>query len=346
MGFLRRLLFGNTSEEAPKSVDQAKKQEIIATTTPPAASPAKPEAAAIAEELEEYATRPLGIKDAETPPPPVEAIEQDKTVRIDEDTTMSAATGYVHLGQMSDVGLVRTNNQDAALSFYARSDSVEPRPTFGLFVVADGMGGHVDGEKASAITTRVLTSYVINEIYLPLHNGGPKPDQPPHTELLVKGVQTANKEVIKQVDDGGTTVTAALVVGNWIHIAHVGDSRAYLINADGIEQITRDHSVVQRLIELDQLTPAEAVNHPRKNVLYRALGQNEALEVDIFTRRLTPNSHILICSDGLWGLLEEKDLYEQSMNILDPQKACEKLVELANIQGGIDNITAILLNVH
>jgi protein phosphatase len=107
--------------------------------------------------------------------------------------------------------------------------------------------------------------------------------------------------------------------------------------------LTRDHSLVQRLIELDQLTPAEAAEHPNKNMLYRALGQNEAIEVDTLTRRLPPKSRLLLCSDGLWNQVDEKDIVDIVKQTSNPQEACNKLIALANKRGGIDNVSVILL---
>jgi serine/threonine protein phosphatase PrpC len=258
---------------------------------------------------------------------------------------ITAKNDHIVFGQATDVGMVRSNNQDSALSFFFTSHSAEERPDFGLFVVADGMGGHEDGEKASAITTRVVAAHITNSIYMPILSEGDDVERPPITEALVSAVQKANSQVINTVPNGGTTATAVAVIGDLAYIAHVGDTRAYLITKDNIEQITRDHSLVQRLIELDQLTPEDAANHPQKNVLYRALGQNESLEVDTLTRRLPPSSRVLLCSDGLWGLVKEREIFEIATNNPNPQEACDKLVALANTRGGVDNITAILLRV-
>lgn len=246
-------------------------------------------------------------------------------------------------GQSSDVGRVRNNNQDSSFMFFSTSTSVDEYPDFGLFIVADGMGGHHDGEKASAITTRVLSAQIMQNVYLPLVSGERAKEPAPVTEALIAAVRKANLEVIRQVPEGGTTVTAVTVIGDLAHVVHVGDSRAYIITTDGVDQITRDHSLVQRLIELDQLTPEEAQSHPQANVLYRAIGQSDTLEVDAITRRLPQNARVLICSDGLWGQIDEKEIFETVMNIPDPQRATEKLVELANKRGGKDNTTVILL---
>jgi PPM family protein phosphatase len=321
---LFRRIFGKTSEEMVSNDKVA--AEKAAEEVAPQVNGLDPE------------TRPVTA----TPVPIAEGVTQP----LNPEALISTYTNeHIAFGQATDVGLVRNNNQDSALSFFFTSRSMEEKPDFGLFVIADGMGGHMEGERASAITVRVLAAQVTNSIYLPILSGTNDADQTPAAEALVSGIQKANTEVIQQVPDGGTTVTAVVVIGDLAYVAHVGDSRAYFVTPDGVEQITRDHSLVQRLIELGQLTEDEAAEHPQKNVLYRALGQNETLEVDIWKRRLTSNSRILLCSDGLWGLVEEREIYEIVMNSADPQQACDKLVALANTRGGTDNITAILLKV-
>lgn len=260
---------------------------------------------------------------------------------------VSIRTGNEHLsfGQASDIGMMRTNNQDSAFSFYTTFRSVDDRPDFGLFVVADGMGGHHDGEKASAVTAQTFAAEVVSTVYIPLLNGNREQSGVPMSEVLEAAVQKANAKVIELVPDGGTTITAVTIIDDLAYIVHVGDSRIYLISKDGIEQVTRDHSLVQRLIELDQLTPEEAAEHPQRNVLYRALGQNESLEVDTITRRLPPNSRLLLCSDGLWNQVPDHEINAVAMAHSDPQDACEQLIALANSRGGADNVTTILLHI-
>lgn len=249
-------------------------------------------------------------------------------------------------GQLSDVGMVRSNNQDAMYSLIASSSTSDDLVDVGLFVVADGMGGHHDGEKASAITARIVARNVLNEIVLGLLDQAmDDPDRPSISEVLRQAVQTANDTVTQEIPEGGTTVTIAVIMGDLAYIAHVGDSRAYLITEDGIEQITRDHSLVQRLIELDQLTLEEAAEHPQRNVLYRAIGQSETLDVDAITRRLPPRSRLVLCSDGLWNLVSEQTIHETVLRFGNPQEACSKLVDMANERGGPDNITVILVQV-
>ena len=250
----------------------------------------------------------------------------------------------VVFGQLSDVGMVRSNNQDAMFSMLSAGTSTDDLPDFGLFVVADGMGGHQEGERASAITTRIVARHVLNEIFMALLNQQMNdPDRPSIASILTAAVQEANDSVTEEIPEGGTTATTAIVLGDLAYIAHVGDSRAYLITDDRIEQITRDHSLVQRLIELDQLTPDEALDHPQRNVLYRAIGQSESLDVDAITRRLPPNAHLLLCSDGLWNMVPEETIVQHVAKYDDPQMACNELVKLANERGGPDNITVILV---
>lgn len=276
----------------------------------------------------------------------VASLADSATRQLPLETVIASRNAHVVFGQSTDVGMVRTNNQDAMLSLYYSSCSVDTHPDFGLFIVADGMGGHHDGEKASAIVVRNVAHHVVNNIFLPmLTNTDGDFDRPPLTESLTEAIQSANAEVIAEVPDGGTTVTAVALVGDLAYFAHVGDSRAYLITKDSMEQMTRDHSLVQRLIELGQLTPEEAQDHPQQNVLYRAIGQSESLEVDALARRLPPNSSLLICSDGLWGVVEEDIILKIIRENPYPQNACDKLVAMANTMGGKDNITAIMLHV-
>jgi serine/threonine protein phosphatase PrpC len=302
---------------------------------------------------DEAETVPVGNPDMDTRPQNMDlsmvneiAEDDGKTRPLAIETIVSTRNDHLIFGQSTDVGMVRTNNQDAVLSFYFTSRSSEERPDFGLFLVADGMGGHHDGEKASSETIQTVATEVTQNIYLPIiSNEFNEKHNTSITEMLISAVQKANQQVIAHIPDGGTTLSGVMVIRDLAYIVHVGDSRIYIVTKDGIEQVTRDHSLVQRLIELDQLTYEEALEHPQKNVLYRALGQNESLEVDAITRRLPPASRILICSDGLWNLVQDEDICEIVMNNDNPQVACDKLVALANTRGGTDNITTVLLHV-
>lgn len=312
----------NNNDAPPESSENTLQDEIDPTTQPVAIDQIQAQ-----RNIADSVTRPLHT--------------DQRTLSFDPDTLTTNEN--LSFGQTSDVGRVRSNNQDSMLSVLIASRSVEEHPDFGLFIVADGMGGHHDGEKASAIVVRVLTTEIMNTIYMPILTGDE--DAMPITEALVSALHNANRQVIAHVPEGGTTATAVLVIGNLAHLVHVGDSRAYIVTHDNIEQITRDHSLVQRLIELNQLTREEADHHPQKNVLYRAIGQNDQLEVDTSTRRLPENSRLLLCSDGLWGLIEENEIREIIMSAPNPQTASDKLISLANARGGTDNITAIIVKV-
>jgi serine/threonine protein phosphatase PrpC len=262
------------------------------------------------------------------------------------ESALTSPNQHVLFGHSSDVGMVRAGNQDALLTFFAAQSDAQSVPDFGLFVMADGMGGHHDGERASAIAAQVFAEQVTRRIYLPMLLQDADTEAPPLVEILIESVKTANDMVVKAVPEGGTTITAVALIGDLAYLAHVGDSRAYLITHEyGMEQVTRDHSLVQRLIELDQLTVEEAAQHPQKNVLYRALGQSEHLEVDLVTRRLPAQSYLLLCSDGLWNMVPETAIQTIVLDTKSPQAACDRLIAAANEYGGVDNISAILLHI-
>ncbi|MBE2182953.1 MAG: protein phosphatase 2C domain-containing protein [Anaerolineae bacterium] len=311
------------SREAPTPAEtvvlRLDKDETPATT--PRATAPLPSTGELAISLVDSATRPL---------------PQDVVLEFSPLT-------HVAFAQATDIGRTRTNNQDTAFTFFASSRSVDEIPDFGLFIVADGMGGHQDGEKASAIAARVVASQVLNSMYLPIVSKQNKTNDVPIAESLANAIQKANVEAMSLVPEGGTTLSSVVLIGDRAYIAHVGDSRIYLFHHGVLEKLTRDHSLVQRLIELDQITIEEAADHPQKNVLYRALGQNEIIDVDTLTKRLPQGSMMLLCSDGLWNQVTDREISEVISRIHDPQEACQKLISLANAQGGIDNVTVILL---
>nr|HID14519.1 Stp1/IreP family PP2C-type Ser/Thr phosphatase [Anaerolineae bacterium] len=248
------------------------------------------------------------------------------------------------VGWATDAGEVRRHNEDTALIITAAHDGDYALPAFGLFVLADGMGGHQAGEIASSLAARSVAHHIMRQFYLPTLVGQEHDaNQPALNEILVDAVRTANSAVADQVPGGGTTLTCALVLGPRAYIAHVGDSRAYIVTGEGLDQITHDHSLVDRLVELGQLTRDEAAIHPQKNVLYRAVGQSGALEVDIYVRTIPHGGRLLLCSDGLWSMVSEAEMANIVTTSPSLQSACESLVAAANRAGGRDNITAILV---
>jgi len=247
-------------------------------------------------------------------------------------------------GSAQSNGKQRDHNEDAlfALSTILASDSTSI--PFGLFIIADGMGGHQHGEVASGVAIRAMASYVIHKLFVPMYSLNRETPDESLQEILQAGVLEAHQAILKEATGGGTTLTTALIVGSQLMISHVGDSRAYAIHPDGrIHVITRDHSLVKRLEELGQITSSEAAVHPQRNVLYRALGQGEPFEPDVTTYPLPHNGHVLLCSDGLWGVISEKDIIETIRSSTSLQQACHQMVEIANNAGGPDNISVILV---
>jgi protein phosphatase len=159
--------------------------------------------------------------------------------------------------------------------------------------------------------------------------------------VLVAAIERANTLVLEAAPEGGTTLTAALIMGNNAYIAHVGDTRAYFINNDGIKQITEDHSLAQRLKDIGQATQDQITQV--EHVLYRAIGQGSAIEVDTYMQHLPPGTSMLLCSDGLWKGIDDDEILKEIVNSsVTPQEACEQLVALANKNGGEDNITGVI----
>jgi len=278
-------------------------------------------------------------------PPPTPAMMSTRPLPSLE-SVLGPTDQSLVMAHASDIGKRRDNNQDAVLTFHCSSVSSYDLAGFGLCIVADGMGGHLDGEKASAMAVQTIAQQVIDDIYIPiLQRTMDDPDRPPIVDLLRNPVQKANRLIYESMPEAGTTVTAAAIMGSMAYIAHVGDSRAYLITQHQIDRITRDHSLAERLVELGQLTPEEADGHTQAHVLYRAVGQADEIEVDTLIRRLVPGSYLLLCSDGLWGQVPREVIHSTVLENDDPQVACDRLISLANGAGGPDNITAVLVKV-
>jgi protein phosphatase len=247
------------------------------------------------------------------------------------------------VGTGESVGKQRDHNEDTLFVLNAILAGTSEGIPFGIFLVADGMGGHQFGEVASGIAARTMAGYLVQKLYFPFFSPKPETQAESFQEIMRNAILEAQQAVIKEVPGGGTTLTAAFVLGEQATLAHVGDSRAYLIYPDGrMQAITRDHSLVKRLIELGQITEKEANVHPQRNVLYRAVGQGEPFEPDVSTFPLPHPGYLMLCTDGLWGVLTELEIYRIINNAPNPSMACHELVEAANAAGGPDNISVIL----
>jgi protein phosphatase len=206
------------------------------------------------------------------------------------------------------------------------------------------MGGHQYGEVASGMAARATAEALIKKLYSPLLGVRPETQSESLQEIVENAVMEAQQVVVRKAPGGGTTLTTALVIGDQITFAHVGDSRAYFIYPNGeVEVITQDHSLVNRLIQLGQLTKEEAAVHPQKNILYRAIGQNDPFRPDIKTISFPRNCTLMICSDGLWGVIKEQEIPKVIYSASSLTEACHLLVEAANAAGGPDNISVLLV---
>jgi serine/threonine protein phosphatase PrpC len=261
-----------------------------------------------------------------------------------EATNISQGGLSLLVGKGSHIGKKREHNEDAFFTLECTLKQNGEIMPFGLFIIADGMGGHQAGDVASALATRVVAHSLMRQVYLPfLRDEEKDSSRRPINEALIEALSEASLTVYEAVPDAGSTLTAALIIGTHAYIGHVGDSRAYLVTEKGLQQITQDHSLVARLIELGQATPEEAMTHPQRNVLYRALGQRGSMEVDTYFQLLPTGSRLLLCSDGLWGAVPESEMAAIIAAAPSPQTACRKLIEAAITHGGDDNITAILI---
>jgi len=241
------------------------------------------------------------------------------------------------------VGRQRELNEDSIFTFATVIAGNSSNPPLGLFIIADGMGGHQYGEIASNTAIRSISGYVMKKFHNSLFTIPTQPVDESLQEIIQAGIMEAQRAVLREAPGSGTTVTAALVLGQQLTIAHVGDSRAYLLyNHQRMEAITRDHSLVRRLEELGQITAAEAAVHPQRNVLYRAIGQGENLESDVTTTPFPIGGYLLICSDGLWGVVPDEEMLRIVYTTPNIQSACQELVAAANAAGGPDNISVIL----
>jgi len=265
----------------------------------------------------------------------LQAIVNNQNPRYDLQQLISAG------GQ--SVGKQRELNEDSLLALTSTMAGNSGNLPFGLYIIADGMGGHQFGEVASNAAIRTVAGYVLRKFHSYLFQLKTDTMDESFQEIMLAAVSEAQRAIQREAPGSGTTLTAALVLGQQITVAHVGDSRAYFVYPDGrIEAITRDHSLVKRLEELGHISPEEAENYPHRNVLYRALGQGEILEPDIFTIAFPQPAYLMICSDGLWGVVSEQDLVRSINEAPNLQRACQNLVTAANAAGGPDNISVVL----
>ena len=285
----------------------------------------------------------------EIPTVPIQKIENSQegaaasTTAATFTKTVPLEMSQLKVGCAQSIGKQRDHNEDSLFTLTTNLSGEQNRTIIGLYIVADGMGGHKHGELASDLAVRTISTQILRKLIVSLLNPIPSSPADPIQEMMQDSVQEAHRTIMKHAPGGGTTVTAMLVLHEQATIVHVGDSRAYSVTSEGnMSTLTRDHSLVMRKMELGLLTAEEAATHPERNVLYSALGQGEPF-IDITTFPLPKSGGILICSDGLWSVVPEDEISHILASAPDPQTASQLLVNAANEHGGPDNITAVLI---
>lgn len=245
---------------------------------------------------------------------------------------------HIEIGFLTDVGQKRDHNEDNYYVFSTASD-FETRGM--LFGVADGMGGHAGGEFASRIAVDALGKYYTTEA-----------DQGAVLPALESCITEANSLIYSQAKTSpvlkgmGTTLTAAVLADKTLRLAQVGDSRGYRIRDMTIQQLTNDHSLVAEQIRQGIISETEAASHPAKNIITRALGTKAKVDIDFYSFELEPDDRILLCSDGLHGVVGESEILSLVLQAESSPEACKKLIAKANENGGPDNVTVIVVHNH
>ncbi len=206
-----------------------------------------------------------------------------------------------------------------------------------LFVVADGMGGHKAGDFASSYAVEVLLSTIRED-----ENSNP-------VKIIRAAIENANTQLLREASDNetmsgmGTTMVLVTIVGHYAYVANVGDSRLYLVDENKISQITKDHSLVEEMVRMGEISRDDARNHPDKNIITRALGAGRDVDVDFFDIRLTPGDILLLCSDGLSNMVPDEDIRQVIRTSETLEETGRRLVSMANDNGGRDNIAVVLV---
>lgn len=264
----------------------------------------------------------------------------------------------LHAAAGTDTGRLRDLNQDTVLAFVRPPEMGEP---LGLFIVADGMGGHQAGEVASQLavnTIRKELAFMLDQddstatvLLSPPNN---EDDSPSKSETLARrlklAVEDANSAIYDYAQSNpntagnlGCTVTCAIVSGNTLVIANVGDSRTYRMSHGVLSQLTSDHSYVWDLVQEGHILSEEIYDHPHRNVITRALGSQEQVPVDLLTDELEPGDRLLLCSDGVWEMIRDQHEIAELLQVDKLDTAVNQLVEKANYYGGTDNIGVVVV---
>jgi serine/threonine protein phosphatase PrpC len=249
----------------------------------------------------------------------------------------------IQCGARTDLGRVRKNNED----------SYQIEPALNLYVLSDGMGGEAHGEVASKLAVETVVTHcqqAENSREIPIF-GDLLPGVTERTNRLNSAIHLANRKVFDMAEANpeqrgmGATIVAAWIDGQRLSLAHVGDSRAYLLRAGSFDQLTADHSLVAEKVRVGILTQQEADASELQSVLTRAVGTSSEVQVDVDEQMLLVGDYLLLCSDGLTRMVTDPEIASTLLTSTSAQEAADRLVELANDYGGVDNVTAIVIRV-
>ena len=244
---------------------------------------------------------------------------------------MSKALGITSAGR-TDVGVIRSGNEDNYLMV----------PDRGVYIVADGMGGHAAGEVASEMAVRIIARELGDLSSVSDSTAAERV----RTSIMQANSAIFERTLSEQDKRGmGTTATAMVLLGGNYLIGQVGDSRAYVLRDGALTQVTKDHSYVQEQVDAGYLSPEEARTHPYSNVITRCVGANVDVAPDVYSGALRPGDVYLLASDGLTGMIEDEDLHRMMLRAVDPQQLADELVDEANRRGGLDNVTVIVIRI-
>lgn len=308
-------------------------------------------------ELDTRPELPATHSEAETATPERVFAWQGRRYQVSEievERTRFPSGPHVTIVGMSHVGLTRAGetNEDSFGSLALNLAQDSRRQPLAIAIVADGLGGHASGQDASRLAVRFfmdrLTRTLVEHVVAPLGSTLP-PDEGVEAALR-EAAQIANTAVFQAnvkggAGDMGSTLVALVIVGEMAWIVNVGDSRGYVQDGDSLRRITSDHSLVEQLILGGMITPEERYTHPQRNRIYKSLGGEEQVELDVFPQRLRPGMRLLLCSDGLWEMTRDPEIERILRETESPYAACEALIASANEHGGEDNITAVLVQV-
>ncbi|HLI89456.1 MAG TPA: protein phosphatase 2C domain-containing protein [Ktedonobacteraceae bacterium] len=288
-------------------------------------------------------------------------MDQGRTYVIEQpQATQSAFPTGVHLlaASDSDAGNVRRSdpNEDSTLVLQLQRIHESLATPSGIFIVADGMGGHENGQGASRMTINIIAERMVRELLaapLSAEKAGETPpamDEDSLVALLQGAIEDANTALCqmnqREKSDMGSTITGFMVVGDHAYILNVGDSRTYMLRDSKLYQLTNDHSLVGQLVASGLIEPDEVYTHPQRSQIYRSLGDKLNVQIDIFKQQIHPGDILLSCCDGLWEMVRDPQITEILVNAPDPQTACTRLIEAANANGGEDNISVVIVYVR